>query len=62
MRAHKAVSEVPSVWCITNNNMGRNLFDIFSTHDLVIFFQDLIISTQDLEMKNAFSNRKSEAF
>ena len=62
MRAHKAVSEVSSVRRTTNNNMGRNLFDLFSTHDLVIFFQDLIISTQDLEMKNAFSNRKSEAF
>ena len=40
----------------TNNNIGRNLFDLFSTHDLVIFFQDLIISTQDLEVKSAFSS------
>jgi hypothetical protein len=56
MRAHKAVSEVSSVRRTTNNNMGRNLFDIFSTHDLVIFFHDLIISTHDLEVKRTLES------
>ena len=51
MRAHKAVSGVSSVRGITNNNMDRNLFDIFST-------RDLIFSTHDLEVKSAFSGGK----
>jgi hypothetical protein len=55
MRAHKAVSGVSSVRRITNNNMDRNLFDIFST-------RDLIFSTHDLEVKSAFSSRKCEYF
>jgi hypothetical protein len=37
----------------TNNNFVRNLFDIFSTRDLEIFFRDL-------EVKNTFADRKKK--
>ena len=39
----------------TNNNIAQNIFDIFSK-------EDLVISTQDLVVKNAFSSWNERCF
>ena len=47
-----------SLYVFLVRDLVQNIFDIFSTDDLVVFFDDLVVLTEDLVVKWVFVDEK----
>ena len=48
-----------SLYVFLVTDLVQNIFDIFSTDDLVVFLDDLVVLTEDLVVKWVFVDEKS---